>query len=69
MRTANIKERAKNHCTGCGKKLPDTKRGWGLVWEDGTGFCCKCLYHIRVAIGYFERKDRTLAPKRRKDYK
>jgi len=57
--------RIPNKCTGCGKTLPDSKLGWGLVWGDGSGFCAKCLYHIRKAIGYFERTNRTLAPKKR----
>ncbi len=69
MRTANDKQRPLDHCTGCGKRLPETRRGWGLVWDDGSGFCAKCLYDIRVKIGYFERIDKTYAPKRRKDYK
>lgn len=51
--------RAPGHCTCCGYKLPENKKGWGLNWHDGSGVCAKCLYTIRKAIGYFDRpKDR-----------
>jgi hypothetical protein len=59
------KERKLGHCTGCGKELPQSRLGWGLIWDDGTGLCAKCLFHIRKDIGYFERKDKTYAPKTR----
>jgi hypothetical protein len=59
------KERKLGHCTGCGKELPQSRLGWGLIWEDGTGLCAKCLYHIRKATGYFERTTKTYAPKTR----
>lgn len=63
---AQFKERKPGHCTGCGKALPETKLGWGLVWWDGSGFCCKCLYDIRKSIGYFNRETiTTKAPKKR----
>ena len=47
--------RRKNHCTSCGEKLPKVKKQWGLIWEDGAGFCRRCLFIIRYNIGYFER--------------
>ena len=49
-------KRIPNHCTCCGYKLPESKRGWGLNWYDGSGLCAKCLYTIRKAIGYFEQR-------------
>jgi hypothetical protein len=64
------KLRNPGHCTMCSKELPQSKRGWGMIWDDGvTGVCAKCLYDMRVKIGYFEREDRTLAPKTRKPSK
>jgi hypothetical protein len=50
----HFKARYIGHCTSCGGKLPDTLLGWGLNWYDGTGMCAKCLYDIRLSIGYFE---------------
>lgn len=53
-------------CTTCAKQLPESKRGWGLIWDDGeTGICAKCLYDMRVSTGYFNRTDKKLAPKTR----
>ena len=49
--------RVPGSCTCCGKELPENKKGWGLNWNDGTGMCAKCLYTIRKAIGYFEKKN------------
>lgn len=46
--------RPKGICTSCGKPLPESTRGWGLNWYDGSGMCAKCLYTIRKAIGYFD---------------
>lgn len=47
--------REPNRCTSCGTELPESKKGWGLNWGDGTGMCAKCLYTIRKKIGYFDR--------------
>jgi hypothetical protein len=49
-----MKGRFKGHCTGCAKKLPESRLGWGLVWPDGSGFCAKCLYDNRKAVNFFE---------------
>ena len=55
--------RTPGHCTCCGNKLPESKKGWGLSWHDGTGICAKCLYTIRKAIGFFDSpKDRRTRP-------
>ena len=48
-------KRAEGFCTSCGRSLPESTRGWGLNWHDGSGMCAKCLYTIRKAIGYFDR--------------
>jgi hypothetical protein len=53
--------RPKGICTSCGKPLPESTRGWGLNWHDGSGMCAKCLYLIRKAIGYFERLEKKKA--------
>lgn len=61
--------RPKWRCSSCGKKLPDSQKGWGLIWDDSeSGMCCKCLYDIRKAIGYFDIpiEKRRRAPKIRK---
>lgn len=61
-----MKLRDEGKCTMCSKLLPASKLGWGLVWDDKkTGICAKCLYEMRKTSGYFERADKTLAPKRR----
>lgn len=56
--------RVEGHCTCCGEKLPESSRGWGLNWFDGTGMCAKCLYTIRKSIGYFERLQQKKARQR-----
>ena len=61
--------RPKWRCSSCGKKLPDSQKGWGLIWDDSeSGMCAKCLYDIRKAIGYFNIpiEKRRRAPKTRK---
>jgi len=55
-------------CTSCGKRLPDSKKGWGLIWDTSdAGMCQRCLYWIRKQAGYFEKDKslRTYAPKTR----
>lgn len=59
-------------CTSCGKKLPESKKGWGLIWDTSEcGMCQKCLYTIRKAIGYYDKPKelRSYAPKTRKKKK
>ena len=50
--------RVEGHCTCCGHELPESTRGWGLNWQDGSGMCAKCLYTIRKEIGYFDRLEK-----------
>ena len=52
------KYRPKDCCTSCGTTLPESKKGWGLNWYDGSGMCAKCLYKIRKTIGYFDRSQK-----------
>jgi hypothetical protein len=58
--------RLKGKCTGCGTWLPESILGWGLKWDDGAGFCAKCLYDIRQSIGYFEPEEVARRKERKK---
>tara|TARA_A100001015_G_scaffold292271_1_gene367438 strand:- start:8331 stop:8540 length:210 start_codon:yes stop_codon:yes gene_type:complete len=61
------KGRAKDLCSACGKKLPENRIGWGLVWQDGSGMCAKCLYHYRKEGGFFKERKRKLEKSKLKD--
>lgn len=72
MSNAYLIKRPKWKCTSCGKQLPESQRGWGLIWDSSdTGMCAKCLYDIRNSVGYFDvpQEKRRKAPKTRKKRK
>lgn len=72
MSNAYLIKRPKWKCTSCGKQLPESQRGWGLIWDSSdTGMCAKCLYDIRNSVGYFDvpLEKRRKAPKTRKKRK
>lgn len=64
-----MKGRLEGYCTSCAKKLPDSRLGWGLVWPDGSGFCAKCLYDIRKAVGFFEERKKNAKKNTRENEK
>ncbi len=44
--------RKDGYCTVCGKRLPDSFRDWGLVWDSRKcGICVECMNRIRTEIG------------------
>lgn len=67
MTKDRTKGRAEGRCSCCGKKLPKSKLGWGLIWHDGSGMCAKCLYFWRQAYGYFEDQKRKKELKEKRE--
>jgi hypothetical protein len=52
----NKRIRFSNTCTVCGGKLPEKKRRWGLVWNNGdSGMCKECLDKIRKSVNYYSK--------------
>lgn len=63
--SANRIPRTKRRCTRCTSRLPNSPKAWGLIWEDGSGFCKYCLIEIRLAVGFYPEGKAPKLPKRR----